>query len=49
MPIEVNGKSLETDEEGYLANLADWEKDCATIMAKEDGIHLGERAYRRDS
>ena len=38
MAIEVNGKSLETDEEGYLANLNDWEKDVATVMAKEDGI-----------
>ena len=26
MAIEVNGKSLETDEEGYLATLNDWEK-----------------------
>jgi len=42
MPIEVNGKSLEVDEEGYLSNLNDWEKDVAEIMANEDGIDLGE-------
>ena len=42
MAIEVNGKSLETDEEGYLANLNDWEKDVATVMAKEDVIDLSE-------
>ena len=42
MPIEVNGKSFETDEEGYLANLSEWEKDLATAMAKEDGIDLGD-------
>ena len=41
MPIEVNGKSLEVDEEGYLSNLNEWEKDVAEIMAKEDGIDLG--------
>ena len=35
MPIEVNGKSFETDEEGYLANLGEWEKDLATAMAAE--------------
>ena len=40
MTIEVNGKSLETDEEGYLANLSDWEKDVADEMAKADGIDL---------
>ncbi len=40
MPIEVNGKTLETDEEGYLANLNDWEKDVATVMAKEEDLEL---------
>ena len=42
MAIEVNGKSFETDEEGYLANLNDWEKDVATVMAKEDVIELSD-------
>ena len=42
MAIEVNGKSFETDEEGYLANLNDWEKDVATMMAKEDDIELSD-------
>jgi tRNA 2-thiouridine synthesizing protein E len=40
MPIEVNGKSLETDEEGYLSNLAEWEPAVAEIMAKEDNLAL---------
>ena len=40
MAIDVNGKSIETDEEGYLANLNDWEKDVATVMAKEDDIEI---------
>ena len=42
MPIEVNGKSFETDEEGYLVDLSSWEKDLATVMAKEDNIELGD-------
>ncbi len=42
MAIEVNGKSLETDEEGYLTDLNQWEHDVAGIMAKEDGIDLEE-------
>ena len=33
MTIEVNGKTLDTDEEGYLANLADWEPGVADVMA----------------
>jgi tRNA 2-thiouridine synthesizing protein E len=40
MPIEVNGKTIETDEEGYLANLNDWEPAVAEAMAKEDGVEL---------
>jgi tRNA 2-thiouridine synthesizing protein E len=40
--IEVNGKTYETDEEGYLANLNDWEKEVATVMAKEEDIDLSE-------
>ena len=42
MPIEVNGKSFETDEEGYLVDLSSWEKDLATEMAKEDNIELSD-------
>ena len=34
MTIEVNGKSLETDEEGYLANLSDWEKEVLVKWQK---------------
>ena len=39
--LEVNGKSFETDEEGYLANLSEWEESLATAMAIEDDIELG--------
>ena len=42
MTIEVNGKTLETDEEGYLANLNDWEKDVATVMAKGEDLELSD-------
>ena len=39
MPIEVNGQSYETDEEGYLVNLSDWNEDIANVIV---------RLYRRD-
>ena len=35
MSIEVNGKVLETDEEGYLANLSDWEPGVAAARGLE--------------
>jgi len=42
MPIEVNGKSLEVDEEGYLANLNDWEPEVANVMAAAEDVELGD-------
>ena len=33
MPLEVNGKTYETDEEGYLANINDWIPELADAMA----------------
>lgn len=40
MALEVDGKSFDTDEEGYLSNLNDWEEIVATAMAKEDDLEL---------
>jgi len=42
MTIEVDGKALETDEEGYLTNLADWTEAAADMLAKEEGIEMSE-------
>ena len=40
MAIEIEGKTLETDEEGYLVNLKDWVPAVADAMAKEDDLEL---------
>ena len=40
MSIEVNGKTLETDAEGYLANLSDWSQEVAEFMATQDDCEL---------
>jgi tRNA 2-thiouridine synthesizing protein E len=40
MPIEVNGKQYETDEEGYLVNLSDWTEDVAGAIAKVENIDM---------
>ena len=42
MAFEVNGKTYETDEEGYLANLSDWNADVADHMATTDDCDLSE-------
>ena len=38
--IEANGKTYETDEEGYLADLNSWDKDVASVMAQIDDCEL---------
>lgn len=38
--IEVAGKTIEVDEEGYLQNRADWSEEVATAMAKQDNCEL---------
>ena len=40
MAIELNGKTYDTDEEGYLADLSQWDRDIAAYMANDDDIEL---------
>ncbi|MEJ1297234.1 MAG: TusE/DsrC/DsvC family sulfur relay protein [Candidatus Sedimenticola sp. (ex Thyasira tokunagai)] len=40
MAIEADGKTFETDEEGYLVNLNEWIPAIATEMSKEDELEL---------
>lgn len=40
MAIEVNGQTIETDEEGYLVNLGDWNEEVAKVLAQQDELEL---------
>ena len=40
MAIEVNGKSIETDDNGNLTDPSTWDEDVAKALAAEDGIEL---------
>ena len=40
MALEVNGKTYEVDEEGYLENLNEWVPELAAIMAKDEDCEL---------
>jgi tRNA 2-thiouridine synthesizing protein E len=40
--IDVAGKAIETDEEGYLVNLSDWTEDVANEIAKTENIDMSE-------
>ena len=43
--IEVNGKPFETDEEGYLVNLADWNEDVANHIAKAENVEMSQNHW----
>jgi tRNA 2-thiouridine synthesizing protein E len=44
--IEVNGKQIETDAEGFLANLEDWSEDVAKVLSSQDQLELGEKHWQ---
>lgn len=38
--IDVAGKSIEVDEEGYLVNINDWDRDVAEELAKGENLEM---------
>ena len=40
MTYEVNGRTLETTDTGFLVNADDWDKDVAAAIAAAEGITL---------
>lgn len=38
--FEYNGKSIETDKEGYLLNHEEWEEGMVNILAEDEGIDV---------
>ena len=40
MGIEVNGTTYETDEEGYLVNLGEWNEDVAQVLAQAENVEM---------
>lgn len=43
--IELAGKKIETDAEGFLLNADDWSVDFAQLTAKELGVSLSQRHW----
>lgn len=44
--IEVNGKQIETDAEGFLANLDDWNEEVAVVLSEQDQLALGDKHWQ---
>ena len=40
MAYELNGKTFDSDEEGYLVDIASWNEDLADLIAKDEEIDM---------
>lgn len=40
MSYEVNGKTIEADANGYLADHNDWSEEVAKVIAEQEGVPL---------
>lgn len=40
MMLEVNGRNVETDVQGFLQHVDDWSEDVAKELAEKDGVKL---------
>jgi tRNA 2-thiouridine synthesizing protein E len=45
MAFEFNGKTLETDANGYLVDQSEWSEDLARAMAAAEGIELTDKHW----
>ena len=41
----VAGQSIEVNDEGYMVDASQWNKEIAAEMAKEEGIELTDKHY----
>ena len=42
---EVKGKTFETDEEGYLVNITDWNEDIGAYLAQTENVAMSEQHW----
>ncbi len=45
MAFEINGKTIEITETGFLVNQDDWNEDVAKVIAEREGIELTQRHW----
>ncbi|MBV1863775.1 MAG: TusE/DsrC/DsvC family sulfur relay protein [Rhodobacteraceae bacterium] len=45
MEYEVNGTTIEADEEGYITNLGEWTNDLAGVIATAEEIDMTEEHW----
>ncbi|MCP4316745.1 MAG: TusE/DsrC/DsvC family sulfur relay protein [Hyphomicrobiales bacterium] len=45
MAYQVNGATIEHDEEGYILTLSDWSKELADVIAETEEIDMNEEHW----
>ena len=45
MSYEVNGKTIATEANGYLADHNDWDEEVAKVIAEEEGVALAQEHW----
>lgn len=45
MAYELDGKTIETNENGYLVNVEDWSEQLAAVIAEAEGLELTEQHW----
>jgi len=43
MAYEIDGKTVETDADGYLADVNDWSEELIAVIAAADGVELTDK------
>ena len=43
--VQVNGRSVEVTDEGFLTNPTDWSREVTEIFAEKAGIQLTDRHW----
>ena len=46
MTLEVNGQTIETDDEGYLVNPDDWNREVAQHLAASEELTLSDEHHK---
>ena len=45
MSLEVNGKTVETTEDGYLVEINDWNEEVAQAIADADALEMTDKHW----
>ena len=45
MSFEINGKTIETDEDGYLKDVTEWSREAAEYLAKSEDLEMTDKHW----